>query len=78
MDNVFIERLWRSVKYEEVYLREHATLPTLYSGLKCWFQRYNSWRPHQALGNLTPDNVYENRLSETSEACEITKRRQAV
>jgi putative transposase len=58
MDNVFIERLWRSLKYEEIYLREHATLPALESGLKKWFKRYNTWRPHEALGNLTPDEVY--------------------
>jgi putative transposase len=54
MDNVFIERLWRSVKYEEIYLREHATIPTLEAGLRSWFERYNHWRPHEALGNLTP------------------------
>ncbi len=58
MDNVFIERLWRSVKYEEVYLHEHATIPVLINGLARWFERYNSWRPHEALGNLTPDKVY--------------------
>ena len=58
MDNVFIERLWRSVKYEEVYLHEHETIPELINGLSRWFDRYNSWRPHQALGNLTPDKVY--------------------
>jgi len=58
MDNVFIERLWRSVKYEEVYLHEHATVPELINGLSRWFGRYNAWRPHQALGNLTPDDVY--------------------
>ena len=58
MDNVFIERLWRSVKYEEIYLREHDTIPELISGLDRWFTRYNSWRPHEALGNLTPDDVY--------------------
>ena len=58
MDNVFIERLWRSLKYEEIYLREHATLPALESGLKKWVKRYNTWRPHEALGNLTPDEVY--------------------
>ena len=58
MDNVFIERLWRSVKYEEVYLHEHATIPELHKGLDRWFERYNTWRPHQALGNLTPDDVY--------------------
>jgi putative transposase len=59
MDNVFIERLWRSVKYEDIYLREYATIPALVAGLKGWFERYNAWRPHQALGNLTPDKVYQ-------------------
>lgn len=59
MDNVFIERLWRSVKYEEIYLFEHATVPALRDGLAKWFERYNSWRPHAALGNLTPAVVYE-------------------
>lgn len=59
MDNVFIERLWRSVKYEDIYLREYATLPSLIAGLQRWFERYNTWRPHEALGNLTPDRVYE-------------------
>ncbi len=61
MDNVFIERLWRSVKYEEIYLHERATIPVLEAGLNRWFNRYNTWRPHQALGNLTPQVVYENR-----------------
>ena len=46
MDNIFIERLWRSVKYEEIYLREHATIPMAGAGLSRWFERYNSWRPH--------------------------------
>jgi len=59
MDNVFIERLWRSVKYEEIYLREHGTLPTLEAGLRRWFEQYNTWRPHQALGNRTPHQVHE-------------------
>ena len=59
MDNVFIERLWRSVKYEEIYLFEHSTLPALRSGLAKWFARYNDWRPHEALGNLTPAVVYQ-------------------
>ena len=59
MDNVFIERLWRSVKYEEIYLREHSTLPVLEAGLLEWFKRYNTWRPHQALDNQTPHHVHE-------------------
>lgn len=59
MDNVFIERLWRSVKYERVYLFEHSTVPELRTSLDEWFVRYNHWRPHQHLGNLTPGHVYE-------------------
>jgi putative transposase len=59
MDNVFIERLWRSVKYEEIYLKEHATIPDLRRGLAAWFDRYNLWRPHQHHGNLTPAQVYQ-------------------
>lgn len=59
MDNVFIERLWRSVKYEEIYLKEHATIPDLRRGLVAWFDRYNHWRPHQHHGNLTPSQVYQ-------------------
>ena len=54
----FIERLWRGVKYEEVYLQEHSTVPELIHGLERWFERYSTWRPHEALGNLTPEDVY--------------------
>ena len=59
LDNVFIERLWRSVKYEEIYLREYSTLPALESGLRRWFEQYNTWRPHQALDNRTPEQVHQ-------------------
>jgi putative transposase len=58
MDNILFDRLWRSVKYEEIYLREHPTIPMAGTGLSRWFERYNSWRPHQALGNRTPGEVY--------------------
>ena len=58
IDNVFIERLWRSVKYEEIYLKEHATVLGLERGLREWFGRYNHWRPHANLGNLTPARIY--------------------
>lgn len=58
LDNVFIERLWRSVKYEEVYLQEHATLASLAAGLEAYFWFYCHERPHQALGNRTPAVVY--------------------
>lgn len=68
MDNVFIERLWRSVKYEEIYLREHDTLPALEAGLRRWFAHYNTWRPHQALGNRTPHQVHEEQSEFASNA----------
>lgn len=58
MDNVFIERLWRSVKYEEVYLNEYQTVFELRSRLNAWFDFYNHKRPHQALGYQTPAQVY--------------------
>ncbi len=63
MDNVLIERLWRSVKYEEIYLREHGTLPELERGLLVWFERYNTWRPHQALDNRTPSQAHAEGLA---------------
>ena len=59
MDNVFIERLWRSLKHEDVYVHEYATLPILESGLENWFTRYNEWRPHRTPGNLTPQIAYK-------------------
>jgi len=58
VDNVFIERLWRSVKYEEVYLNEYHSVEDLRRGLGQYFQYYNHERTHQSLGNLTPSEVY--------------------
>jgi putative transposase len=75
MDNVFIERLWRSVKYEEIYLFEHSTIRDLENGLGKWFERYNDWRPHEALGNLTPGVVY---VSEPSAALAVPGRRKVA
>ena len=54
MDNVFIERLWPSVKYEDIYLKAYETLPDLARGLNAWFERYNHRRPHRALDGQTP------------------------
>lgn len=59
MDNVFIERLWRSVKYEDVYLKEYTSVEELRRGLAQYFQYYNHERTHQSLSNLTPDEVYD-------------------
>lgn len=60
MDNVFIERLWRSVKYEDIYLKEYASVEELRQGLSQYFHYYNNERTHQSLGNLTPALVYGN------------------
>ena len=58
VDNVFVERLWRSVKYEEVYLKAYASITEAKQGLKQYFSFYNSRRPHQGLNGKTPDDVY--------------------
>ena len=58
LDNVFVERLWRSVKYEEVYLKSYATVPAAIDGLRGYFQFYNEERLHQALAYRTPAAVY--------------------
>ena len=57
-DNIFVERLWRNVKYEDVYLKGYATIGELMLGLTQYFVFYNGERPHQALGDRTPDGVY--------------------
>ena len=57
-DNIFVERLWRNVKYEDVYLKGYATMGELMLGLAEYFAFYNGERPHQSLGDLTPDAVY--------------------
>lgn len=59
MDNVFIERLWRSVKYEEIYINGCVNIPSQRQALEQWFERYNDWRPHQALGNQTPSCIHD-------------------
>lgn len=58
IDNVFIERLWRTVKYEEVYLKDYKTGSQAISNLKAYFQFYNSKRPHSSLDGKTPSTVF--------------------
>jgi putative transposase len=59
LDNVFVERLWRSVKYEDIYLRCYEVVPELHGGLGRYFSFYNEERPHQSLEYRTPALVYQ-------------------
>lgn len=63
MDNVFIERLWRSLKYEEVYLKAYDTVAEARAGIGEWIRFYNHERTHQSLGRQTPEQVYLNSKS---------------
>jgi len=58
LDNIFVERLWRSVKYEDVYLKGYGNMAELTVGLLQYFSFYNEARPHQSLGYRTPNEVY--------------------
>jgi putative transposase len=58
LDNVFVERLWRSVKWEEVYLKDYSDVADAIENLSRYFHRYNHQRPHQSLGYQTPAVVY--------------------
>jgi len=57
-DNIFTERFWRTVKYEEVYLNEYTSPREARERLKRYFEYYNYERPHQSLGYITPTEVY--------------------
>jgi putative transposase len=58
MDNIFTERLWRTVKYEDIYIREYTSPKQLRRGLSEFFLKYNTRRPHQALDYKTPIELY--------------------
>ena len=63
-DNIFVERLWRTIKYEEVYLRAYASVPEARASLARYIDRfYNAVRPHSSLSRQTPDEVYFNALT---------------
>ena len=61
-DNVFVERIWKSVKYEEVYLKAYANVPEARASIRKYLDFYNGRRPHQSLGRQTPDQAYFNAL----------------
>ena len=58
IDNVFVERLWRSLKYEHVYLHAHESVAAARIGISNYLDFFNSKRPHSALGGRTPDTAY--------------------
>jgi len=62
LDNVFIERLWRSLKYEEVYLKAYDSVAEARAGISAWIEYYNNQRRHQSLHRLTPETVYSGNL----------------
>jgi putative transposase len=68
MDNIFVERLWRSLKYEEVYLKAYDSVAEAREGIAKWIEFYNHERPHQALEYLTPWEAYSNKLKPTAKA----------
>jgi putative transposase len=59
-DNVFVERLWRTVKYEEIYLKAYNTVTGARSSIGCYFGFYITRRPHSSLDRQTPDQAYFN------------------
>jgi putative transposase len=68
MDNVFIERLWKSVKYEDVYLKAYGSITEVRRGLREYFEFYNTMRRHQSLDRRTPDEVYWSTLPQKQAA----------
>ena len=70
LDNIFVERLWRSIKYEEVYLKAYQTVAEARTGINAYMAFYNRQRPHQALGYRTPAEVYQHGQEERGAAAE--------
>ena len=66
-DNIFVERLWRSVKYEEVYLKDYGNVTEARQGLRDYFEFYNRERLHQSLGYKTPESIYRQELKQAAE-----------
>lgn len=58
LDNIFIERLWRTVKYDDIYIKRYETIPEVQTGLKEFFDNYNMTRRHSSLKNKTPWSVF--------------------
>lgn len=67
LDNIFIERFWRSLKYEDIFLNDYQTMIELKEGVKRYMDFYNKKRFHQSLDYLTPDQVYYSRFQDNSD-----------
>jgi len=76
-DNIFIERLWRTVKYEEVYIHSYDTVKEAKESLDNYFRFYNNERLHQSLGYRTPEEVYTNRIINKQKEDEIIHLKEA-
>lgn len=76
MDNIFVERLWRSLKYEEVYLKSYETVQEAREGIGQWINFYNHERLHQALGYRTPSAIYNNQKEKNNE--QLKKQKEPV
>lgn len=69
MDNIFTERLWRTVKYENIYIKSYGNLQEARAGLTEYFNFYNNDRPHSKLDDHTPAEVYFNKISNKLSLC---------
>ena len=70
MDNIFIERLWRSIKYEEIRLKAYADGREARAGMGSWMEFYNHRRPHQAMDNQTPMAVWRDGMAKPERPAE--------
>ncbi len=78
LDNIFVERLWRTVKYEDLYIKGYSTVAELAAGLADYFWFYNHDRPHQSLGYQTPAEVYFSKLAADTASCVSREPRERV
>lgn len=74
IDNVFVERVWRSLKYEEVYLKAYDSTAEARAGIAAWIEFYNYERPHQSLGYKTPWDVYSSNTAPAAEGANIKQK----
>jgi len=66
MDNVMIERFWRSIKYEDIYLNSYDNGIELEDGINSYIERYNTYRPHASLNDATPEETYNQEMQKAA------------